>query len=65
MRDYSGIGKEVGEQMVALEDYLKGKTADEAINTPPNKEMKSILVYRMLRIWKAAAPSILVPSWIA
>ncbi len=34
MRDYSGIGKEVGEQMVALEDYLKGKTADEAINTP-------------------------------
>ena len=34
MRDYSDIGKEVGEQMVALEDYLKGKTADEAINTP-------------------------------
>ena len=34
MRDYSGIKKEVGEQMTALEDYLKGKTAADAVATP-------------------------------
>ena len=34
MRDSSGIKKEVGEQMTALEDYLKGKTAADAVATP-------------------------------
>lgn len=41
MRDFSGIGKEVGEQMVALEDYLKGKTASDAINTPVKQRDES------------------------
>ena len=31
----------------------------------PNRETKNILAYRMLLIWKAAAPLISVLSWIA
>lgn len=34
MRDFSGIGKEVGEQYAALEAYMVGKAASDIISMP-------------------------------